>query len=172
MTRHVIVLAFQNVCVGRTRHFLNSSKRVKGGLNINNNPFWWQRPLGKFIFVLSCCCIRRDEEKRTHNINVVGKKRQNGINQDKEKLSNHSRMASPGSAQHYGLVEQFQNGLVTLPTTGFLFCNASVCNPRYRALALRVTTTTTTRMRSRRRIRIILLFPRESRRIQRRRSLG
>ena len=41
---------------------------------ITNNPFRWQRPLGKFIFVLFCCCIRRDEEKETHNINVVGKK--------------------------------------------------------------------------------------------------
>ena len=40
---------------------------------ITNNPFRWQRPLGKFIFVLFCCCIRRDEEKETHNINVVGK---------------------------------------------------------------------------------------------------
>ena len=40
---------------------------------ITNNPFRWQRPLGKFIFVLFCCCIRRDEEKETQNINVVGK---------------------------------------------------------------------------------------------------
>ena len=43
---------------------------------ITNNPFRWQRPLGKFIFVLFCCCIRRDEEKETHNINVVGKTEQ------------------------------------------------------------------------------------------------
>ena len=41
---------------------------------ITNNPFRSQRPLGKFIFVLFCCCIRRDEEKETHNINVVGKR--------------------------------------------------------------------------------------------------
>ena len=35
-------------------------------------PFRWQRPLGKSIFVLFCCGIRRDEEKETQNINVVG----------------------------------------------------------------------------------------------------
>ena len=28
--------------------------------------------MGKFIFVLFCCGIRRDEEKETQNINVVG----------------------------------------------------------------------------------------------------
>ena len=35
--------------------------------------FRWQRPQGKFIFVLFCRCIRRDEEKETQNKNVVGK---------------------------------------------------------------------------------------------------
>ena len=39
----------------------------------NNLPFQRQRPLGKSILVLFCCDIRRDEEKETQHINVVGK---------------------------------------------------------------------------------------------------
>ena len=37
-----------------------------------NLPLQWQRPLGKSIFIVFCCGIRRDEEKETQNINVVG----------------------------------------------------------------------------------------------------
>ena len=52
---------------------VNNFKLYKEGNYNNYNPFWWQRPLGKSIFVLFCCGIRRDEEKETQNINVVGK---------------------------------------------------------------------------------------------------
>ena len=52
----------------------NFKSSKEGNYNNNNNPFWWQRPLGKSIFVIFCCGIRRDEEKETQNINVVGKK--------------------------------------------------------------------------------------------------
>ena len=44
-----------------------------GGTITYNNGFWWQAPLGKCIFVLSCFDTRRDEEKETQNINDVGK---------------------------------------------------------------------------------------------------
>ena len=37
-----------------------------------NQRFWWQEPPGKTIFVLFCFDTRRDEEKETQNINVVG----------------------------------------------------------------------------------------------------
>ena len=52
----------------------NNFKLYKEGNYNNYNPFWWQRPLGKSIFVLFCCGIRRDEEKETQNINVGEKK--------------------------------------------------------------------------------------------------
>ena len=40
---------------------------------IYNHGFWWQRPLGKFMFVVFCLGVRRDEQKETKNMNVVGK---------------------------------------------------------------------------------------------------
>ena len=59
-----------------------------------NNPFRWQRPLGKFIFVLFCCCIRRDEEKETHNINVVGKKKSTKIEEKTTKRQQRTTKAT------------------------------------------------------------------------------
>ena len=40
---------------------------------ITNLRFRWQGPLGEIIFVLLCIDTRRDEEKETQHINVVGK---------------------------------------------------------------------------------------------------
>ena len=49
-------------------------RAATGGQGIvNNEGFRWQRPLGKFISVLFCFGIRRDEEKETQHINIVGK---------------------------------------------------------------------------------------------------
>ena len=49
----------------------NSKLSTRGTYNL---PFQWQRPLGKFIFVLFCCGIRRDEKKETQNKGPVKKK--------------------------------------------------------------------------------------------------
>ena len=77
----------QKVILGKIRFRINAKlkttlnyrSRAKTALNYrrggpnDNLPFRWQRPLGKSIFVIFCCGIRRDEEKETQNINVVGK---------------------------------------------------------------------------------------------------
>ena len=50
--------------------------RFCAGLTINSLMFQLshvKRPLWKSSFVIFCCGIRRDEEKMTQNINVVGK---------------------------------------------------------------------------------------------------
>ena len=46
----------------------------KGNNNNNNQSFRWQERPGRIICVLFCLDTRRDEEKETQNINVVGKK--------------------------------------------------------------------------------------------------
>ena len=72
----------------------NNFKLSKRG--IYNLPFRWQRPLGKVIFVLFCCGVRRDEEKETQNINVVGNNSQKHLKQS-PKFNSKSRSKSTKS---------------------------------------------------------------------------
>ena len=70
----VIIIPLVAKFTGTQREDLDLAASAGNNNNNNNNQrFRWQEPPGKIIFVLFCFDTRRDEEKETQNINVVGK---------------------------------------------------------------------------------------------------
>ena len=53
--------------------FENQPKKGPGSPGPPGGTIWWQRSLGKIIFVLFCFDTRRDEEKETQHIKCCGK---------------------------------------------------------------------------------------------------